>query len=453
MSNLESFCANVEKEFNTAGIQCSLTPIKNSKNKSPKVIVSFCAFRISDPYKDESVYMNGLGLLFDNFSKVMPNAVMRLFYDDSILMKDNKWKLIMEKGKTKDYVQLVHYSFPQFKMKDTFYHIGLFGTILRHFPPFDFIDAEEITMIDDIDYANFRILQDVYTRVMVAGLNVLKQSSSSVFLLNSYKIWILIREPRLLIPYITEKYDFSIRVLNRPTICKKKLDKQILINFMLCVLNKCNEYKDWIKTISENINCDKPAGPSFLSQCNDFKNIEESPVGFFLYGLDEYFLNRYMLGTLLETKQKFIIIYGTPDMTQYHYVIYLKFKEGKMSAQFMKDMYKFLLGRSINNDADIHKAFKEVDGIIFNMKDTISGLTAGNKKIIHMVNKIYEFLKLNAKFLSRLPDLNPIEQILFNNITNLRKSELFAGRAFREVCEIRPKHYELVFIKKTESAD
>lgn len=448
MTNLEKFCINVEKEFNAAGIPCSLTLIKNSKNKSPKIIVSFCAFRIPDPYKDESLYINGLNLLFDNFSKVLPNAVMLLLYDDSVLLKDNKWKPIIEKGKTKDFVQMVKYDFPQYKIKDTFYHNGLFGTMLRFFPMFDFYNSDEITAIDDIDYKTLNSIKVIYQQeVFVKGINILKQSTDSLAVFGSYGVTMALAHPRLILNEINDKYGFSLRMLMRPTMCKKKLPKKILIDFFLCVYSKCDEYMRLAYNLNRDLQCDKQTmHTNSVNMCAEVKKMNTSSTGYYLFGIDEYFLNYHIVVYFLETKKKFIVrAPAHTGMNNFHFMFYLQFKKHILPIQFMKDMYKYVLNRQINTDNDVHKAFSEIDKIIYIDKSRPVNQPADKKKQLYF--KIFSFIQSRKSEILNIKNLNAIEMYLINILKNLKKEDIFLGPQFYEVRYVKEKNYALTLIK------
>ncbi len=78
-------------------------------------------------------------LFYSNLKKTL-NIYFRVYYDKTIF-KVKKYKELYEELKAHPKVQLVEFECEYFKNsrnnKDTYYHINLFGTLVRFFPIFD----------------------------------------------------------------------------------------------------------------------------------------------------------------------------------------------------------------------------------------------------------------------------------------------------------------------------
>lgn len=447
MSNLKIFHESITKDFKKAGIDSKFTIVKDSKIKNPSLISSFCVFRMPDPYKDESMYINGLNTILDNFDKVMPKAVARIYYDDSVTKKDNKWKFLLDKAKTKDFVQLVHYEFKQFKKPNSFYHEGVFGMIVRYFVLFDFGNISETVMLDDIDYPTKKDMEDFYAMVK-KGLKLMKNKATYIFGTYGYRAYLT--KPRLMVSDITKKYDFNIRMVTQPSICTKKINRAVLIDMMICVLEKCKDYQKWMSETIDNMNCVHiPEGnQKRIQQCNYIKEIEQLPNGVFMFGTDEFFLNSSILEFYLKDKKPFIVYYEMPSMTHFHYALFIMFKQRRIPLQFMLSMYRELLkdelsGKELNSVNDIYKSFEKIDKQIYTLSVEHKGViqTPETKRIF---KRIYDFLKPRVNQLLSLPKLEVFEKQMFAYLKNTKEEDFVIGKHFYKV-EYQPnKHYKLI---------
>lgn len=445
MSKIVLFHKDIENEFKKAGINGKFTIIKDTKEKNSKLLVSLCVFRMPDPYKDESMYIGGLTIFLDNFARLMPKCTLRIYYDDSVLMKDDRWEHLIEKAKTKPFTQILHYSFPQFKKPDSFYHEGVFGMIVRYFVLFNFGGVAETVMMDDIDYVSVEEMDTFYTNIKKA-LTLLEKSKST-FIFGTYGYRAYITKPRLLLSDITEKYDFNIRMVTQPSLCTKKLDKKILVDFMACVLSKCPIYEKWMSETISNMDCVHihKDNEKRVQQCNYIKEIESKPVGVFMFGTDEFFLNGPMLEDFLKHKRPFLVHYEMPNMPHYHYALFLRFQKRQIPLRLMFDMYEFILGRKMQNVNDIYKAFKEVDAKIYKIDDTNKGVIK-TPEAKAVCKKIYDFLQPRVKELLALKNLERFETQMFRFLENTKEEDFYVGRYFYEVTYQANNHYQFVYL-------
>ena len=442
MSKLKTFHTNVIKEFKKVGIDCELNIIKESTITNPLFINCICVFRMPDPYKDETIYINGLNLMLDNFQKVAPNSILRIYYDDSVIKKDNKWNFLIKKAKDKAFTEIIHYDFKQFKKPNSFYHEGIFGMMVRLFPLFNFSKIDEIITIDDIDYEKLESFNERYNMIK----NSIKyiKNTKSTFIYGTYGYKAYINSPRLMISSISNKYNFSIRMYSHPSICSKKLDKKILIDFMLCILNKCDIYNKWISELINNLNCDNnKLSIKKRQQCQQYKEMKKLKFGSFLYGLDEYFLNEPVLEYFLKNKKPFIIYYALPSLVKYHFVIYKMFTEKKISLEFISNMYLYILNKKVNTIEDVNNSFTMVDKEIYSIDNT-QDITIDKAEII--LKKMYDYLHKNVDYLLKLKNLQLFENQMFIYLKNLDYSLFYKGYKLYEIMYKPNLEYNLILV-------
>lgn len=428
MSKLEQFHKNIEDEFSAKGINCTLTTISRAKNPSPKVVISVCAFRLQDPYKDETVYKNGLLTLLDNMDKLYPGVVLLLYHDESVLKKDNSWKFIIDKAKQKNFVELVQYDFKDFKMKDKPFHEGLFGTIIRFFVLFDFKYNIYPIAINDIDMTLEQLQSNL--KEIKHGINLIKQGRGRI-LFSAYEYQSYLRKPRLLMTDITEELGFPMRMMVQPSVCIDKIPKDLIIDFILCIRSNCELYKKWSEgVISES------SGRKYKSNSNKSVEINkgiETTKGVLIFGADEFLLNSIVLKNLLQNKQSFIVNYELPSMTHYHYALFIMFKKRMLPVYIMYDMYYHILGKKIHTVSEVYECFNKIDKVIYNMNDINNRviLTPESKQIY---KKIYEFLKPRTKLVLSLPQLLPAEKQMFEFLRDSKTyDDIIIGKNFYTV--------------------
>jgi hypothetical protein len=318
-------------------------------------------FRLEDPYRNDLNYISGMFFILKHFPKYFKNFSLRIYYDDSVLMKDNKWNELFQTLLMSKYVELIRYNFPQFKVRDTFYHNGLFGTIIRLLPIFKFSKLTETTINIDIDLFDSKHVKNV--DVVKQHISEIKKSKTGL-ILTAYNIDAYYRflYKRLKLEFFFKDcMNFPIRYVMSALSCNKKIDKNIFLNFMECLLNKCNYYSMWINEIYTNMDCSNDKtnyGEKHI--CKHLKKYDELIL---LYGIDELFLS-FIAHSLIKKKKKFEILFKFPSITHYHYFIYdYLFKNKIITYNFVDNLYKYVLKGEYNKNLDTN--FKLVDHKIY----------------------------------------------------------------------------------------
>ena len=265
---------------------CNFTPLFDINYENEINIISASFFKIAGKgYKDFSKYSNGIKYITTYIKNELPDFRLRLFIDNSIYND----KELMKKLKRDKLIQLVLYDCPNYKRGDT--HRGLFGTLIRFFPMFNFKNNDaKIVLICDIDITcnnHIQHLLGTFTSIYKSP-NFNKITEDILFL----DCTVLIRgetydnicyDRKYIIPHIQAS---RIYVFN-------KLNKSIILKYINeLTLNDVN-YKNLIhSTKSEIIHAFKSP---FIYNKNPVNNVKHlinvSADNKYIYGIDEYFLN------------------------------------------------------------------------------------------------------------------------------------------------------------------
>lgn len=253
---------------------CQFTPLFDIDYTKRQNILSVSLFKLVKGYKKFDIYLNGLNLLNRYVDDELPEYRIRLFVDATIY-QDN---YIMNRLKRLDKADLVLYHCSDFIVKNN-YHDGLFGTLVRFFPMFDFPNNDaNIIWIMDADFDKRKYVHSFFQSFQ-------KYQQHSGKLLDSYLFFhgrlfhVAAKDTGL--NYI-KAYAVAPKVFNM-----KRMDKRILIGYLYEVkYNKKNIiYSDYKKQ----------------RQLQGKTN--------FIFGVDEYFINHTVIKYLEENKLCFAYRY------------------------------------------------------------------------------------------------------------------------------------------------
>ena len=315
---------------------CKFTPLFNIDYNVKKDIITTCLFKMENGYRDLSVYVNGLIRLYNYIQKKHKTFHLRVFVDKSIHDDKNIMNKILNLNK----IELVLYSCPNFMINHN-YHFGLFGTIIRFFPFFNFPnnDAKNV-IISDIDS---------YTRL-----------DELIELLNSQNKYLndihLIKRSRITKNFYIKNDIYYKDIINVYGIAVnfigiKRINNEIIINFVNDVLN--NKYNS-------------------LSMYKDASDDKKKEMKNFIYGVDEYFLNKILMNHIIDNKIPFAnnIFYNISDGLYYSI-----FKEN-INSLFESDDKKKIINSLVNkilnkikikyNDSDeLKDKYMKIDELIY----------------------------------------------------------------------------------------
>lgn len=261
----------------------------NEPNKSYN-IVSTVIFRLENNYKDMSEYYNKFKHYIKQFKNIFDDSYyLRIYFDNSIVLYgDNEiinneittiWRPLLKYLYELPFVQLCKYNHNEFK-KNKIYHIGVFGTIIRFLPLFDYSFNKNINviLITDID------VNQKYIKYIVKSLEYTLKNNLNFFFRTSF------------CKYTSGYHQTSSNIVNTwlrimaGTMISNnlKFPKKIINDFFGQIIN--NNYDEHLNKF---INMD-------LFSIHKHKVLSE-PI--FKYGIDEFFA-MYLLKFLIDNNNK-----------------------------------------------------------------------------------------------------------------------------------------------------
>ena len=302
-------------------------------------IISASFFKMSKPYKDFSVYIDGLQTMIQFVENNLPDFKIRLFVDKTILDDEKIKKILFEN----DTVQIVEYMCPEFLDKDNYHHVGTFGTMTRLFPLFDFDnnDAGHV-MIWDIDLTTY-------------DMNVLKKSYDYIIKNNIIYHFVYYGYDNIF-KYNITKYKYSIpqagRLLN-----SKRFPQKYIINFI---------------NVIDTIEITHPL--HVLSK----KNVDKDAR--IRYGIDEFFLTS-LIEKLINNKD---YDFGFIKEFALSYVFYFPKKNLEKNPK-SKYYLKQILGKYYNANKSIKDNLSELDNTLYKIESS-------TPKIEYVANNTHKIL-------------------------------------------------------------
>jgi hypothetical protein len=314
-----------------------------------------------------------------NIKNVLNSYSIRLFIDNSIYKDDKIMKLL----KRLDKLEIVVYNCPMYQIGD--YHQGLFGTLIRFFPMFNFPNNDASTIIiTDIDSYSFKKYNEIFKILnnKIEKLYLIKLSNASKMFKNKEDY--------------NHIYDNIILDYIKPQeiICLKQIDYNVIIDF----LDNLDTNINYSYYYNEN-NKDK----------NNFQSKFENN-GHFIYGIDEYFLNNNYLHYFIDNKKPFVDILKFNIASILYYQVYVRNESwlDKNKLIFNNLLNKLLKKIGIKNTKEkdlIHKFNSIIEEgtsenilsnkyILYNFFMKIKD----KKKYFFMINSIYNNLLSSDKY-------------------------------------------------------
>jgi hypothetical protein len=345
---------------------CEFTPLFNIDYTKKKNIISCSFFKMAGGgYKNFTEYSNGILHLSNFIKKEMKDFKLRLFIDMSIY-NDKK---IMDTLKNNS-IEIVLYKCPSYVV-DKNKHKGIFGMFARFFPIFDFKNNDaKLVFISDIDFNSYKEVSNFFYKTNGNIINYLIKTKIiyklHTFIYNNYSLmyisnWLFINKNNYKNNYI-HPY-----VRGGSTYYYKKINYKILLNFFNLV-NSSNKIYSAYSKLEKN-------------KKNLIKNDK------YLYGSDEYFLNRIYIKYLKKNNLSFGCKIKFDILTNlWVYIIHYKsvfpskmIKIYKIFFEYIFDNYKFI---------SMKKSIDYID-----KKLNLNNLTKNNltKDKIKLIMNIYIF--------------------------------------------------------------
>ena len=336
---------------------CDLQPLFDIDYSKKVNIVSCSFFKLEGgAYKNFNKYTDGLSVLHKYVKKNMKTFNIRLFIDESIYND----KHIMMKINKLERIQCVLINCKNLKSnKNKTKHRGLLGTLFRFLPMFNFKNNDaNFVIISDIDWTKKEHMNRV-----IKSYNILDK--------NKYKVELFIigRCDKIEITNydyyrfgLFIPYTLAARILNN-----KRLNKKILINFIKddSNLEKKTYYTKHSSTIINNK---------------------------YIFGIDEYFINKTLIDNLIVNKKNF----GMKTITGLMYEFYHKIFHKKIFSKFEERVYKAFFNKVLQDIENfkyenVKQAYQFIDKIIY-ITDDIKELT---KTQIKVFTNIYLYFIYN----------------------------------------------------------
>jgi hypothetical protein len=305
-------------------------------------VISTVVFRLENNYKNMGAYYKQIFNMTNNFNQNFPdNFYLRLYFDNSIIKKsdnelinkeiDETWIPLLKKLKKMPFVQLCWYKHTDFSLNNIF-HAGIFGTIIRFLPIFDYSFNKNIktVIISDIDvspeYMNYTKNSIKYTlkhnlnfffrTSFCKGVAGYHQTSSGIA-----DTWLRIMAGTV----IVNNYKFPKSILNNffEQIYTKNYDENLQKFIKMDVFNKHSH------------------------------KANKDPV--FRYGLDEFFA-MYLLKDIINNKIKFGYL-SKKDIDAPIYFYYYKNNEFSDNKPIYKELLIKLLGSHYDNKKTLQQNY------------------------------------------------------------------------------------------------
>ena len=234
---------------------------------------SFFKMADSDPEKFESKYMTNFTTLVKDIGKMFGWFKLRVYCDDTIFAD---LEHLLDLG----YVELFRYHVPQLFDTEKHVHYSHIGTMMRFLPLFNIANhTGEIVVNLDIDN-NIRATQNIIMRCIKERKNFCYRTRYCYNVIaRMYKYF------EYEYPIIASFIFINTRLLTLPA--------GILGEFYSkCILRDDTRYTEYLEHVSAT---------------------QDKPVGKFDYGVDEYFMNTYLLRHFYKTRIPYYVFINSPD--------------------------------------------------------------------------------------------------------------------------------------------
>jgi hypothetical protein len=374
------FHKDVSKYLAKIGITCKFFANKIIKKPTYKMI-SVVAFKLKNAYTSEYKYSDGLSKIIKFMTKNESNLILRLYYDCSITKGKNTniWISLLQSMHKLDNIQLVRYQFDEFLDKEQ-YHEGLFGTIVRTIPMFDFDGSKDYSLVvcTDIDgFSGFLKSADGLQKINKWNYDMVFGTQMCLTLYDRHVFTYL------------DKYSFDYRIMAGILFIKKSLCKEILKTFLQCMINDCTIYLDWFKNVLKNT----------------MKNhkIDITTQNKWVYGIDEFFINRFILIHMLESKKKIalFITKKTYDMSFFIMADILPTAPPSVKHAW-NSLFKKILGKYYESNLD--KCIKLLDSVLYARTKSILDHKIEKQIIDNYIKEIYPIITQKQAKKYMIPD-------------------------------------------------
>ena len=293
---------------------CEFKFLKNYSDKK-KPILSTCLFRMKNHYKNFKIYILGLKRWIKFLKSFDNDYVMRIFIDKNIYEDQQIIRIINRCEK----IEPVIFTCPEYMNRG--YHVDVFGSLVRFFPIFKFRnnDAGKVIIVDidlsEEDMGKVHYLMKSLNKGIIG---------SSMYIENMHN--------RTYIPYM---FAGTLQV-------DDKYPKELLIDFISNI---------------NNINYNKEKKSKITVYSPKSQNNLKKP---FRYGVDEFFLNNYLLKN--EKSYSLLSLYY-PSTFLYYY------KDHILSNNYSHNILKYIIGKYYKNGITNNIMFDIIDKSLYRINN------------------------------------------------------------------------------------
>jgi hypothetical protein len=337
----------IVKCFKKIGLTCKFFANKEI-TQTNYTLVSSVVFKLKKSYKNSVKYSDGLRKIMNFMKNTKLQIVLRIYYDCSVLstepehkkVNDSVWIPLFKELNDVDNIQLVRYQFNELLNAEK-YHEGLFGTIIRLLPMFDFDEFKSTKSVFCVDIEHI----SGFTK-SVNSIPKIKQWKYDVF----FGTRLCSHLDARLKYTCFDKYGFDYRITACSLYVNVKIPVEIITSFLSCVQTNCDNYKKWVESTRKTQHNPK------ISITSHYK---------WVYGIDEYLVNRFMLINLLERKTKIglFMLLHTYDKVFYPMQFILD-KVSKKSTDMWMNLFNKILGEYYTNN--LKNNIKILDDVLYN---------------------------------------------------------------------------------------
>lgn len=367
---------------------CKFTPLFEIDYKVKKNMISTSLFMRDKYYKKYDMYVDGLRRLVNLLERSDKGFVLRIFIDKHV----QKHKGINEIFKSSKKVEPVLFECANYMDGD--YHVGLFGTIVRFFPMFDFKNNDRGAMIvtdADLDKCKFPYLKFWMKRKSEHFMAKVDISS----MLRGEDIYIMAGGM-----YVYDTYDGNL-----------------LIDF----IKNINDYQDknpYKKKIEE-----------------DVKNTRGEDTSF-AYGMDEVFINHVMV------KDNHIKDIYAATMYAPSYFFWKETYE-ENEKKIYNECFKIILGKYDKKEYSFNDRLGQLDKILYHIRINFKDKKDKNrKKYRYFAGRFYKMMmkmkKMGKKWFNDEMTKMIYEHLMYKNrgflIIKYDKENIYSNVEFVKGC-------------------
>lgn len=350
---------------------CKFTPLFNIDYNKKKNLICSSLFKLKNSYRSLDKYLDGISIIVNHLKKKMPDFTLRLFIDRSIY-DDSKIMDILNKI---DGLEMVVYHCFDF-VRDEIYHVGLFGTIVRMFPVFDFENNDaNLILINDIDIENqeniihtepvFNILKKNHKLNKLTLFNIGTLSSASRIYFNIHNKLEYLYHDHINVYTLTDK------------ICSiQRLPHELITSFLKETLSHKSTFYSFYEY--------------YKNTTHITKEMEQ-----YIYGVDEYFINKTLIPYVIDQKLPYATHIEWDVVTTLIWAEilinskYNKQSRSKINKLTLKDFKQILL-KYEKKEPNTHTQ-------IFQMYYIIDKHRSNPKYYYREILKLYELFLINYK--------------------------------------------------------